>query len=755
MTKAEIYTVGGTVQAGDGLYIPRQADDELLALCRAGTFAYVLSSRQMGKSSLMVRTVERLADEGSRCVSIDLNAVGVQVTPEQWYLGLLTIIESHLALQIDTIAWWQAHKHLGVTQRLTLFFQSVLLAEIGERVVIFIDEIDTTLSLPFTDDFYAAIRSLYNVRARESAFQRLAFVLIGVATPSDLISDPHRTPFNIGQRVDVTDFTFEEALPLANGLGLPPAEARQVLHWIMEWTGGHPYLTQRLCSVVALQSPVARTKADVDRTVASTFFGAMSEQDQNLQFVHDMLTKGAPTADRASVLLTYREIRLGFRPVRDEEQSVVKTHLKLSGVVRRDGALLRVRNLIYATVFDIAWIKEHLPANWTRAIYTVGGTVQAGDGLYIARKADKNLLGFCLTSDYAYVFGPPQTGKSSLMVHTIERLADEQIQAVVVSLGQLGLGEAATAETWYPRLLSVIADQLLLDTNVANWWRDRPHLSISQRLTSFFQEVVLVAVPASVVIFFDEVETTFGIPFAEDLYAAIGYLHRARAKVPLFRRLSFVLIGTAHQGDLIRDPQRTPLAIERQVDLTDWSEADALPLAEGLGLQADAARQVLKWVLDWTGGHPYLTQRLCQAITAQSRSDWSRADLDRLVAGTFFGEQSGQNHNLRSVDDILTAPTPNRAALLATYRAIRRGKRAVPDEEQSAIKARLKLSGVVRSENGVLRVRNPIYQKVFDNRWARAQLPCISSKIQGQPIVTDAALDPPQSCIIVSVTASS
>lgn len=51
-----IYTTGGTVQAGGGIYLSRQADDELLRLCREGQFAYVLTSRQMGKSSLMVQT---------------------------------------------------------------------------------------------------------------------------------------------------------------------------------------------------------------------------------------------------------------------------------------------------------------------------------------------------------------------------------------------------------------------------------------------------------------------------------------------------------------------------------------------------------------------------------------------------------------------------------------------------------------------------------------------------------------------------
>ena len=318
MAKQSIYTVGGTVQAGGGLYIPRKADEELLELCRAGTFAYVLTSRQMGKSSLMVRTAEQIAIEGIRSVIIDLTQIGVQVTAEAWYLGLLTTVEDSLMLDTGLISWWDDHAHLSFTQRLIFFFEKVLLSEVEDPVVIFIDEIDSTLSLPFTDDFYAAIRYVYNARAIVAEFQRLSFVLIGVATPSDLISDPKQTPFNIGQRVDLADFTFEEAMPLADGLGLSPDDGKQVLHWVIKHTGGHPYLTQRLCRSIADQDRNGWSEADVEKAVASTFFGEMSGQDSNLQFVHDMLTKRAP--DAARVFTIYREIRRGQHPVRDEEQ---------------------------------------------------------------------------------------------------------------------------------------------------------------------------------------------------------------------------------------------------------------------------------------------------------------------------------------------------------------------------------------------------------------------------------------------------
>ncbi len=368
MAEPTIYTVGGTVQANErGLYIPRQADAELLALCRDATFAYVLTPRQLGKSSLMIRTAEQLIEQGVQCVIIDISGnLGVNLTAEQWYQGLLNEIANQLILDTDVNQWWQTHNHLGVTQRLNLFFQNVLLIEVAAPVVIFVDEIDTTLSLDFTDDFYATIRYFHVARATNTEFRRLSFVLIGVATPGDLIRDPKRTPFNIGQRVDLTDFTFEEAQPLAAGLGLPIETGQNVLRWVLKWTGGHPYLSQRLCRILADRNQVDWSEVEVDRVVGSTFLGNASEQDNNLQFVRDMLTKRAP--DIISVLSIYQQVWRDRHSVIDEEQSLVKSHLKLSGVVKREGKTLKIRNAIYRQVFNNTWIGNHLPVNWTKRL---------------------------------------------------------------------------------------------------------------------------------------------------------------------------------------------------------------------------------------------------------------------------------------------------------------------------------------------------------------------------------------------------
>jgi formylglycine-generating enzyme required for sulfatase activity len=353
-----IYTVGGTVQAGGGIYLPRPADDELLQQCKAGEFSYVLTARQMGKSSLMVRTSERLKADGRRAAIIDLTRLGTALRPEQWYLGLVDELVEQLQLEVDYQAWWKSHAHLGPAQRLSRFLREVILDIDEAPLVIFIDEIDVTLSLPFADEFFAAIRACYNARGADPAFRRLSFVLLGVATPSDLIRDPQRTPFNIGYRIDLTDFTLEQSLPLADGLGLPPDQARQTLGWVLDWTGGHPYLTQRLCRALVGRRRTTWDANTVAKVVEETFFGEHSKQDGNLQFVRDMLTRRAP--DVRKVLQIYQQVRAG-QSVRSEEQSLDIAHLKISGVVEAQDGLLKVRNPIYEHVFDQEWVDQSLP----------------------------------------------------------------------------------------------------------------------------------------------------------------------------------------------------------------------------------------------------------------------------------------------------------------------------------------------------------------------------------------------------------
>ena len=356
-----IFTVGGTVQPGRGVYVEREADRQLFDLCKAAEYTYVLTPRQMGKSSLMVRTALALQTEGIQTAIVDLSLIGTELSQNQWYVSFLDAIVDELDLDFDLFSWWDEHDRLSFTVRVNMFFREIVQQHLTEQLVVFIDEIDTTLSIDFAKDFYAAIRALYNERATHPALNRLSFVLIGVASPGDLINDSTRTPFNIGIRVDLTDFTEQEARPFAAGFNTTPDQAQNLLRWILKWTGGHPFLTQGLCQYIARNKPTNWHEQDVDRQVSELFFGKGITENHNLKFVQDMLTKRAPSSIYTQLVKTFRKAVQNPEGIKDREGSSVLSHLKLSGIVKKQDDRLIVRNKIYEHVFDEDWISKNAP----------------------------------------------------------------------------------------------------------------------------------------------------------------------------------------------------------------------------------------------------------------------------------------------------------------------------------------------------------------------------------------------------------
>src|SRR6185436_16335339 len=150
------YVVGGTMRPDAKSYVRRDADEALYTGLMENEFCHVLTARQMGKSSLMVRTAARLRKSGFTVAALDLTGIGTNLSPEQWYSGLLIQLGDRLDLEDELLAFWSANLSIGPMQRWISAIRKVVLPSRAGRLAIFIDEIDAVASLNFsTDEFFS------------------------------------------------------------------------------------------------------------------------------------------------------------------------------------------------------------------------------------------------------------------------------------------------------------------------------------------------------------------------------------------------------------------------------------------------------------------------------------------------------------------------------------------------------------------------------------------------------------------------
>lgn len=362
MTSNDYFVVGGSLPYGHPTYIKREADREIYSILKAKEYCYVLNSRQMGKSSLRVRTMKLLSKEGFQCVYIYTGNLGNKsVSAEKWYGGLVGELWRNLNLTSgidDDFVWWQSHAELYPPTRFSRFIEDVLLTKCSGNIIIFLDEVDNIIGLDFRDEILNSIRACYEKRLESIEYCRLTFCLLGVVTPYNLKLNQQLNSFDIGKAIQLAGFKIVEAQSLISGLANKVEQPEIVLQEILNWTKGQPFLTQKICSlVVQHDSP---EPVNVEGLIQRRILNNWESQDEpaHLKAIRDRLLSNRE--NKAGLLTLYGRILTQPDIAIDNIEESVE--LCLSGLVSVKQGKFQVSNPIYEKVFNQQWIENQLAA---------------------------------------------------------------------------------------------------------------------------------------------------------------------------------------------------------------------------------------------------------------------------------------------------------------------------------------------------------------------------------------------------------
>jgi tetratricopeptide (TPR) repeat protein len=332
------------------LYVHRDADRQVKNIIKdMGRPGYVLVSRQMGKTNLILNAKRELESSDDIFVYIDLSNpfpsakdcfeniidTAIETNFEKLEEAQKIIQERREGLK-DTPAHKQHTNELRI-----------LLKAIKGKLVIILDEIDALTKTSYSDQIFAQIRSIYFSRVNFEELSRLTYLLSGVIEPTEIIKDPKISPFNIGQKIFLNDFSNEEFHKFLLNAEIKINE--ESIERIFYWTNGNPRMTWDLCSEIeniAKQETV--NSVLVDKIVTEMY---LTEFDK-------------PPIDNIRELVKKdREIRNAIIDIELKKTKSISDKLKsklyLSGIINYEDNNVQIKNNI---------IRESLNASWIRSL---------------------------------------------------------------------------------------------------------------------------------------------------------------------------------------------------------------------------------------------------------------------------------------------------------------------------------------------------------------------------------------------------
>jgi len=330
------------------LYVERNADSQIRQIIddmdRPG---YVLVARQMGKTNLLFNAKRELQSNSTIITYIDLS--NVFDNERDCYRNIIdSILDSNLddfngvAKEIENE---RLVKNLPPHKEHIHELRKILNSHIG-KIVIILDEIDALRTAHYSDKIFAQIRSNYFVRTNYPEFENLTYILSGVIEPTELIKDRNKSPFNIGEKIYLDDFTFEEHLEFISKSKLNIS--KEIIQEIYDWTSGNPRLTFDICSEVEdfLSKNEEINKSNIKEIVDKKYLTNFDVAP--VDHIRELVTNNA----------TIRNAISNIRKSGNGISSEIKSKLYLFGIINSDFNNISIKNKIIDLSLTEDWLKS-------------------------------------------------------------------------------------------------------------------------------------------------------------------------------------------------------------------------------------------------------------------------------------------------------------------------------------------------------------------------------------------------------------
>jgi hypothetical protein len=256
----------GVVPLDSPYYIVREQDDSFAkAMNHRPMIVLVKGARQMGKSSLLIRGVDQIGRHGGQVVWTDIQKLNASdlASPKAFYLAMAGRFSRQLLLDATLAEDWNDND--SPNMNFEYFLLDHVLANAAKPIYWLLDEADRLFSTGFYSEIFGLMRSWHNDRSVQSAWANLTLVLAYATETQMFIQDPYQSPFNVGRRLDLEDFTLEQTVEL-NGRYLRPLKDATSLHRFRQLVAGHPYLSQQGLSWMAShEAGIDQFEAKADR----------------------------------------------------------------------------------------------------------------------------------------------------------------------------------------------------------------------------------------------------------------------------------------------------------------------------------------------------------------------------------------------------------------------------------------------------------------------------------------------------------